>query len=415
MNIFDKLFVPDISKLETKKDTDGLKAALAHKDPAIRISALQALASLGEIEIVYSVYKQSSNDKALQDAALICIRIFSDREIASIVNSITRERQWTMLKQEIAKELAGIIGAPIVPVTLKEYFSKIRHQSVYWLPEVIEAVGTPAIEPLLATCKETLAGPSNNWASHIIEALGRLPDTRVADYILSLINQPLGESNLEAAIYALGRLNDRRAVKPLIDILENKTNYWGCRKAAASSLGKLGDNRAIEPLLNTLEDKDKLVRDAAANALGQLGVDASLESTADKLLGKLNSDDSTERKNAISLLGKLKIAQSFDAIKLFLEGHDADICEAASIALNNIDKDKAQTLIKSLCEVSHKFGESRPGLRFEELVTRCKRCGYEKREQRRCKKCGGTQFEVERHDWNDTDLVVCKSCRAEAV
>jgi HEAT repeat protein len=54
----------------------------------------------------------------------------------------------------------------------------------------------------------------------------------------------------EAASDALGELGDPRAVDSLLDALSDE--YWPVRKAAASSLGEIGDPGAVEPLIAAL-------------------------------------------------------------------------------------------------------------------------------------------------------------------
>ncbi|MEE9523164.1 MAG: HEAT repeat domain-containing protein, partial [Thermodesulfovibrionales bacterium] len=50
----------------------------------------------------------------------------------------------------------------------------------------------------------------------------------------------------------LGRLNDPRAVEPLIELL--KDEEVEVRVNAAWSLGKIGDQKAAEPLISSLND-----------------------------------------------------------------------------------------------------------------------------------------------------------------
>ncbi|MEM9771012.1 MAG: HEAT repeat domain-containing protein [Cyanobacteria bacterium P01_D01_bin.73] len=81
---------------------------------------------------------------------------------------------------------------------------------------------------------------------------------------------------------ALGKLDDRRAVEPLIEKLESPDFY--VREAAAQSLGMLGDRQATAPLLQLLTGgvdaavqvpgKPHLVQpyDSILEALGELGV-----------------------------------------------------------------------------------------------------------------------------------------------
>ena len=81
------------------------------------------------------------------------------------------------------------------------------------------------------------------------------------------------------AAEALGNIGDIQAVEPLIEALEDEKDtdefraVWGMgtRSSAAEALGKIGDARAVEPLIKALEDDNWQVRDAAKEALHELG------------------------------------------------------------------------------------------------------------------------------------------------
>nr|ABZ10106.1 putative PBS lyase HEAT-like repeat protein [uncultured marine microorganism HF4000_APKG10F17] len=60
-----------------------------------------------------------------------------------------------------------------------------------------------------------------------------------------------------AAARELGKLGDKRAVGPLIGVLENNKLAPVCRSKSATALGKLGDNRAVEPLTKILTAPEK--------------------------------------------------------------------------------------------------------------------------------------------------------------
>lgn len=72
------------------------------------------------------------------------------------------------------------------------------------------------------------------------------------------------------AVRALGRLQDRRAVGPLVVVLKSDTDPV-VRSAAARSLGELKDSLAVESLTSALHDH-VLVANAARHALSLLGV-----------------------------------------------------------------------------------------------------------------------------------------------
>lgn len=71
------------------------------------------------------------------------------------------------------------------------------------------------------------------------------------------------------AVQILGKMNDRRAVEPLIVLLEN-THHEHIRAATAEALGNLKDPRGTDPLLRCMSDPHDVVRLKATFALGGL-------------------------------------------------------------------------------------------------------------------------------------------------
>ncbi len=75
-----------------------------------------------------------------------------------------------------------------------------------------------------------------------------------------------------AAAVSLGRLKDKRALKPLVTALRDKNK--SVRAVAASALGGLGDSRALPALRRATLDKDKTVRKRATVAIGVIRKEA---------------------------------------------------------------------------------------------------------------------------------------------
>ena len=67
------------------------------------------------------------------------------------------------------------------------------------------------------------------------------------------------------AIRALGRIGDRRAVEPLIELLRNSNPDF--REAAIGALGDLGDERAIAPLIERVRDPIMILGQYAGDVL----------------------------------------------------------------------------------------------------------------------------------------------------
>lgn len=80
---------------------------------------------------------------------------------------------------------------------------------------------------------------------------------------------------LICSIEAICKLDKRRAVLPLIDLLKNEN--WEVRRDATYNLGYLKDKRAVEPLIELLNDENKEVRSHAEGAL--LGISLTLGKT----------------------------------------------------------------------------------------------------------------------------------------
>lgn len=72
------------------------------------------------------------------------------------------------------------------------------------------------------------------------------------------------------SVEILGRLNSKKAVKPLIKLLKEE-KFPDVREAAASALGRIGGYKAMGALTDALEDEDLQVKREAEKALKKLG------------------------------------------------------------------------------------------------------------------------------------------------
>ena len=146
-----------------------------------------------------------------------------------------------------------------------------------------------------------------------------------------------------ACAEALGKIGDKYAVAPLIEVVkdeEEKSVYL--RESAASALGMLGDMRAIDPLVSILETKQGLMnkftflKERAIEALSKLKLDDN-----DRVFRALKSslcDESAQvRINSIEALMESNHPQAPEAIKSCLSDSDEEVQKNALIALYNIE------------------------------------------------------------------------------
>ena len=124
------------------------------------------------------------------------------------------------------------------------------------------------------------------------------------DSLLALLSHPVPLTRSPAA-RLLGLTRDRRALGPLLDLLQ-RDKQWLVRMWAVKGLGDLGFDDAFDALADRLKNDDKnRVRAAAAEAIGKLH---HLE--AETVLAAAQSDaDGGVRQHAEESLAKLRRAR----------------------------------------------------------------------------------------------------------
>lgn len=144
------------------------------------------------------------------------------------------------------------------------------------------------------------------------------------------------------AAEALGKIESRKAVQPLILRLEDPDIE--VRWKAAEALGKIADDEALEPLIYALNDDDGDVRKQAARALGELeNVEA-----VDTLILALEDIDWPVRKNAATALGKIGDERALKPLLNSLNDDDIDVRRHAIAALVKMKKHAVKPLLKKL-------------------------------------------------------------------
>ncbi len=181
----------------------------------------------------------------------------------------------------------------------------------------------------------------------------------------------------EEAAAALVKIGEP-ALQPLIAALATHANPL-VRWAAAGALGRMNDRRSVEPLLQALADRDGSVAQAAAWALGETKVpglvdilyarlgdkvpaeaEGILEALARQgdtrvfpvLADRLKGTDINVRLNALRLLGLLKSPESFAPVSTALNDPDSRIRKAVADALGDLKDGRALAGLLGLLEDS---------------------------------------------------------------
>lgn len=205
---------PNIWLLQTKRDIDGLIAALRHPDPVIRRSAVAALRALSAWQAVPALRAQllAENDWQVH-AAISAALQYLDHDLHVEI----------MIKN---RDVRGLI----------------------------KMLNSPHSEDVITAC----------------EALGQLGDRNAAEPLIMIFRNLLQPAKVRlAAAEALLKLESAPAVVTLLAAL--RRNDWQVRRNAAAVLGQLKAVWATEPLIQALDDPSPIVARTAAAALKHIG------------------------------------------------------------------------------------------------------------------------------------------------
>lgn len=204
---------------------------------------------------------------------------------------------------------------------------------------------------------------------HTIRCADKIRDNSTLDCLLDIL---LMKNNFETtqeekenfvsvramSAKAIANFKNNAAVTPLLYCLNNKEEHYRIRLACADALGKLGDKFAVAPLIEVVTDQNErsvYVKESAACALGLIGDVRAVE----PLVKILNSDKGILnrftflKERVIEALGKLKLGSNdfvFNALKNALVDESAQVRICAIEAIMNSEHSKSCETLKPLLQ-----------------------------------------------------------------
>ena len=176
------------------------------------------------------------------------------------------------------------------------------------------------------------------------KAIANHKNTDVVSSLLYCLNNKNENYRLRLACAdALGKLGDRYAVAPLIDVVKDedeKSVY--VKESAVRALALLGDARALDPLVSILETKQGIMskfsflKEKVIEALDKIGF-SNDERVVRALKSSLYDESPQVRINAIEALMDSENPKAYETIKKCLtEDSDEEVKKNALIALYNM-------------------------------------------------------------------------------
>lgn len=316
---------PNIERLTSKRDVEGLRSALRYEDFAdlagsreVRRAAAAALGKLGNAAGVESLIGAlDDDDPEMKKEVVHALATIGDpRAVAPLVEMATSDTE-PEVRATAAEALGDLGDAEAVPVllqVLREGYAEPRLKAAETLGKLNDS---RAVEPLI----DSLRDRDDRVLYAAAEALGKLSDARSVEPLIATIAKPhmnddaRGGVGRARAVAALGRFRDPRSFNALVAALSERS--YAIRAAAAYALGNLGDIRALDALLRAASDDGASVRAAAIAALGELGDDRAVDS----VIWALRDDDEEDvtgsrgvRWAAVEALGKIGGERAADAL-----------------------------------------------------------------------------------------------------
>ena len=198
----------------------------------------------------------------------------------------------TMPSAQVAKNIAN----------LEEFYDSSDLVNIYnyCLTHIDDA------EILLQVIKYTDAHRSISTMNILLDMLLLKPESKSEDELELLVNVRA------LCAKAISNYKDHSTVSSLLYCLNNKKEHYKVRLACADALGRIGDRYAVKPLIDVVEDENEksvYLKESAAFALGLLGDTSAI----DPLIAILDSKQGFLDKFAflkekiVEALGKLNI------------------------------------------------------------------------------------------------------------
>lgn len=164
--------------------------------------------------------------------------------------------------------------------------------------------------------------------------------------------------NISQEIWEEFLLEETQKAKALLERLltdvEDKSLSWSYRGRAIETLGKMEDQRAVKPIVAVIRD-DSIAKDVIIDALKNLGG----RKATSAILGFLSNDNEIVQRDAVNALGEMEGLDVLDPLmEFFRENKDCHTRRMVIRVLGKLgkEKEKAIQLLKEISdEITHDY------------------------------------------------------------
>jgi HEAT repeat protein len=244
------------------------------------------------------ILKNAGNWEARRDAAEELKKFKDDEDVLdALISALRGDDKW-VVRFKSAQSLGDIGSKQAVKPLIKALKDPIP-TVVQYAAEALGKIGDErAVKPLLSTLEYKEDFQPCEAAAQALAVFGE----RVVSPLIKCLKK---EKKRSAAVIALGKIGDPKALDSLVGVLNDESLPPYVRVYAAEALGDLGDSRALEPLKNALEKSaDQKLVNAITRAMEKLGAEK------EKLGDMKKKADQKAGEKLLKNLSEIKIGMS---------------------------------------------------------------------------------------------------------
>ncbi len=225
-----------------------VNAFYATKNKRVRFHLVCALMNIDDPRVIQPLLEALNvKDDLVRKYAAYGIARFRDPRAVDTLIKLLSHKDGD--RNEVATAAAETLGEIGDARAAKPIFDAMVAGNI-WTPQVLKALGEPAIEILLHTLTDT----DPKRCANALYALGELREARATQQLLALLHHGAGEVRAGAA-FALGEIGEKNAIEPLVAL--SNDDFEDARFQAAMALGKICDDDTYQAIRERLDEKGK--------------------------------------------------------------------------------------------------------------------------------------------------------------
>ncbi len=320
--------------------------ALSDENANVRASAAKSLGMLGVKEAVPHLVRLLEDEEWVAFGAVEALGNIADEEAVNAITSLLDGPSLPL--KTMAIEALGEIRSPLATSALFNTLEKVNSEEKKLVAKSLVRIGISNTMGLESVLMDLLK--SGGHEDRIIAAQG-LTDLKSAKAVALMVelagaqdaSNPEEEELYRVLMEAIVHIGDAAGLARLLE--KNKELKYRAKVAVIDALGSLQSRIAVKPLLNCLKSPQREVRRAAARAQANIAEDAS----ATGLMGDgLTDEDGHVRRSAARALGRIGEKKALPALLDIIRKETyPDVLEDAIEAAVSLDESVLGRLTKS--------------------------------------------------------------------